>query len=59
MESSELTLIPNVINEVTDLSQAQAIMKFIDTLEEIDDVQDVYSNFDISEDIAKAINEEQ
>ena len=48
-----------MINEVTDLSQAQAIMKFIDTLEEIDDVQDVYSNFDISEDIAKAINEEQ
>ena len=59
MESSEITLIPNVINEVTDLAQAQAIMKFIDALEEIDDVQDVYSNFDISEDLAKIINEEQ
>ena len=27
------------------------------TLEELDDVQNVYSNFDISEDIAKEIEE--
>ena len=58
MESSEITLIPTMISEVNNADQARSIMKFIDALEEIDDVQDVYSNFDISDEVAKIINEE-
>ena len=58
MAESELTMIPDLVVEVTDLSQAQSIMKFIEALEELDDVQDVYSNFDISDEIAAQLEEE-
>ena len=36
---------------VTDVGVAKAILKILDELEEHDDVQDVYSNFDISEEL--------
>lgn len=58
MAESELTMIPDLVVEVTDLSQAQSIMKFIEALEELDDVQDVYSNFDISDEIAAQLEAE-
>ena len=58
MAESEVTMIPDVITEVADLEQAQSIMKFVDALEELDDVQDVYTNFDISDEIAAKLEEE-
>ena len=36
---------------VTDVGVAKAILQILDELEEHDDVQDVYSNFDISEEL--------
>jgi transcriptional/translational regulatory protein YebC/TACO1 len=39
---------------VTDVGVAKAILKILDELEEHDDVQDVYSNFDISEALLEA-----
>ncbi|VGO17803.1 putative transcriptional regulatory protein [Pontiella desulfatans] len=58
MAESEITLIPDLVVEVTDLSQAQSIMKFVEALEELDDVQDVYTNFDISDEIAAQLEAE-
>lgn len=58
MAESELTMIPDLVVEVNDLSQAQSIMRFVDALEELDDVQDVYTNFDISDEIAAQLEEE-
>ncbi len=58
MDGSEITLIPDLIVEVTELDKAHSIMRFIDALEELDDVQDVYSNFDISDDIAAQLDAE-
>lgn len=58
MAESELTLIPDLMTEVTELSKAQSIMKFVDALEELDDVQDVYTNFDISDEIAAQLDAE-
>ena len=58
MAESELTLIPDLMVEVTDLAQAQSIMKFVDALEELDDVQDVYCNFDISDELAAQLDAE-
>ena len=49
MASSEIVMIPDLITEVTDVDQARSILKFTDALEELDDVQDVYANFDISD----------
>jgi YebC/PmpR family DNA-binding regulatory protein len=55
---SGINMIPDIITEVTDADKARSIMRFIDALEELDDVQDVYSNFDISEEIATQLEEE-
>lgn len=45
---------PN-ITVACDESTAQTILKLIDVLEDNDDVQSVYSNFDISEDVLKKL----
>lgn len=49
MESADITMIPQ--NEVTlNKSQAETVMKLIETLEDYDDVQNVFANFDIPDD---------
>ena len=58
MTESEITLIPDVITEVADVNKAHSIMRFVDALEELDDVQDVYTNFDISDEIAAQLEAE-
>ncbi|TAE58742.1 MAG: YebC/PmpR family DNA-binding transcriptional regulator [Nostocales cyanobacterium] len=45
----ELRWIPGNQIEVTDPDQAKSLFKLIDTLENLDDVQNVTTNFDISE----------
>ncbi len=47
--SAEITLIPDSYMNVTDKSVASHVMKFIEALEENDDVQNVYSNLDVDE----------
>jgi YebC/PmpR family DNA-binding regulatory protein len=59
MADSTLTMIPDLVVEVTELSQAHSIMRFVDALEELDDVQDVYTNFDISDEIAAQLEKEE
>ena len=58
MSQSEITMIPDVLTEVADLDKAHSIMRFVDALEELDDVQDVYTNFDISDEIAAQLEAE-
>ena len=57
LDDSDITFISDTINEINDKEHAKKIINFIGALEELDDVQNVYSNFDISEDIAKEIEE--
>ena len=49
VESAELTMVPKTTIEVDDEAQAKKILRLIDALEENDDVQEVYANFDIPE----------
>jgi YebC/PmpR family DNA-binding regulatory protein len=58
MDESEITMIPDLMIEVTELAQAHSIMRFVDALEELDDVQDVYTNFDISDEVAAQLDAE-
>lgn len=58
MAESEITMIPDVVTEVTDVDKAESIMRFVEALEELDDVQDVYTNFDISDEIAAQLDAE-
>lgn len=46
---SEITMIPDLWVSITDKGQAGQILRFIDTLEELDDVQNVYTNMDVDE----------
>jgi len=48
-EDSGVNLIPSATVPVTDPSQASSLMKLIDALEELDDVQNVYMNAEIAD----------
>jgi YebC/PmpR family DNA-binding regulatory protein len=55
VDSAELTMVPKTTVEVTDENDAKKVLRLIDQLEENDDVQDVYSNFDIPERVLEAV----
>jgi YebC/PmpR family DNA-binding regulatory protein len=55
VQAAELTLVPKTTVEVAEESAAKKILRLIDQLEENDDVQDVYSNFDIPERVLEAV----
>lgn len=54
--NAELTRIPENTIEVTDEKIATQILKLMDKIEEHDDIQNVYSNFDISDDILQKLD---
>jgi YebC/PmpR family DNA-binding regulatory protein len=53
--SAESTMVSSTIIEVSDVDDARKILRIVDALEDNDDVQDVYGNFDISEEIMEAV----
>src|SRR5205085_5672802 len=55
VDSAELTMRPKTTVEVADETAAKKILRLIDQLEENDDVQDVYANFDIPEQVLEAV----
>jgi YebC/PmpR family DNA-binding regulatory protein len=55
VESAELSMVPKTTIAVEDESAAKRVMRLIDELEDLDDVQDVYANFDIPEQVLEAV----
>jgi YebC/PmpR family DNA-binding regulatory protein len=55
VDSAELTMIPKTTVEVDDEGDAKKVLRMIDELEDNDDVQDVYANFDIPERVLEAV----
>jgi YebC/PmpR family DNA-binding regulatory protein len=55
VDSAELSLVPKTTVGVDDEAKARQIMRLMDALEENDDVQDVYANFDIPEQLLEAV----
>jgi YebC/PmpR family DNA-binding regulatory protein len=55
VDSAELQLVPKTTVAVDDGTKARQVMRLIDALEENDDVQDVYANFDIPEQVLEAV----
>ncbi|HUH06755.1 MAG TPA: YebC/PmpR family DNA-binding transcriptional regulator [Egibacteraceae bacterium] len=53
--SSEATMLPSVTVPVTEESTAKAVLRLLEALEDCDDVQNVYSNFDIPDQILEAV----
>jgi YebC/PmpR family DNA-binding regulatory protein len=55
IDSAELTMLPKTTVEVVDESDAKKVLRLMDQLEDNDDVQDVYANFDIPERVLEAV----
>lgn len=55
IQSAELTRIPQNTVEVTERDQAQELLNLMDLLEDHDDVQDVYANFDIPDELMEEL----
>jgi YebC/PmpR family DNA-binding regulatory protein len=55
VESAELTMVPKTTVEVSDEGDAKKVLRLMDQLEDNDDVQDVYANFDIPERVLEAV----
>jgi transcriptional/translational regulatory protein YebC/TACO1 len=55
IESAELTLIPKTTVAIDDEAKARQVMRLVDALEDNDDVQDVYANFDIPEQVLELV----
>jgi len=56
-ESAEASFQPSVTVPV-DLEGARKVLKLVDALEDCDDVQDVYTNIDIPDDVAAILDED-
>lgn len=50
-DSVDRPMVPNTVISLTDEADAQKIMKLIDALEDLDDVEEVFANFDLSEEL--------
>lgn len=57
-ENSEIGLVPNMMNPVSDVAAAKAINKFVDMLEDLEDVQDVYTNMETTDEVDAALEAE-
>jgi YebC/PmpR family DNA-binding regulatory protein len=54
-ESVEVTMLPKTTVEIEDEGTAKKVLRLVDALEDADDVQDVYANFDIPERVLEAV----
>src|ERR671936_1476678 len=55
VESAETTMVPKTTVELADEAAARKTLRLIDALEELDDVNEVYANFDIPERLLETV----
>ena len=58
VENAEVSMIAKTPVEISDPEAARKVLKLVDALEEHDDVQNVYSNFEIPDEVASKIEED-
>ena len=54
VKGSELTMVPNTPNSL-ELADAKKVQRLIDKLEELDDVQSVYTSMEVSDEVAEQL----
>jgi len=54
-ESAELSMEPTTTVAISDSKTAKQVLDFVERLEDLDDVQDVYANFDIPADLMEQL----
>lgn len=57
LEMAEIQRVASTMMEVSDVDQAMKIQRLVDGLEDNDDVQNVYTNHTLTDDVAKALEE--
>ena len=55
IEAAELTYIAQELIQITDEERAQKIMKIVDVLEDLDDVQAVHGNYEIEQSLLEKL----
>lgn len=55
-DNAEVVMSPSTKAEITDVDQAKQIMKMIDMFEDLDDVQNVYTNVEIPDEILEQLD---
>ncbi len=55
--SAEITMLPASSVKITEEKDAVAILRLIESIEELDDVQNVYANFDMDEALMQKVSE--
>ena len=55
IESAELSMVPKTTVEISDEAVAKKVVRLVEGLEDNDDVQDVFANFDIPEQVLEAV----
>ncbi len=58
-QSADITMLPTTTVRITDEHIAKQILNLMETLEDHDDVENVYSNFDIPEEIMEKISSQE
>src|SRR5262249_9685628 len=53
--SADLTMLPTQTVPLTEEATARGVVRLVDALEDNDDVQSVYANFDIPDDVLQAV----
>jgi YebC/PmpR family DNA-binding regulatory protein len=54
-DSAELSMEPTTLVEISDEKTARQVLEFVERLEDLDDVQNVYANFDIPSDLMEQL----
>src|SRR4051794_36068976 len=55
-DSAEPSFVPSMNVEIDDGKAAAAVIRLVDALEDLDDVQNVFGNFDVSDDILESLD---
>ena len=55
VKSTDLTMMPTSVISIDTIEGAKAVLKVIEALDDHDDVQEVYANFDIPDDVMAAL----
>lgn len=55
IDSAELSMVPSTTVAISDEATARKLMRLVEGLEESEDVQDVYANFDIPDEVLEAV----
>ena len=55
-DSAEASFVPSMNVELEDQKAAGAVLRLVEALEDLDDVQNVFGNFDVSDEILEALD---